>query len=78
MTTLADQLIEKEAELAEAKQALAAARSSQSWMQGDKQVQRAQLRDLELSVARLAREVRELRAMSQGARNPMMMVPSWR
>jgi len=73
MTTLA----EKQAELADAKKALAAAEKVAAYSQGDRQQTRQSLADLEARVARLAREVGELTAAQNGASNPIIVTPSW-
>jgi hypothetical protein len=74
VTTLAA----KQAELAQARSALEAARYAVSYGQGDRSVTRARLPELEQHVARLAREVRELQAAAAGATSPQMITPSWR
>jgi len=73
MTTLA----EKQAELADAKSALAAAEKVAAYSQGDRQQTRQNIVDLERRVARLAREVDELLAAQRGAANPIMVTPTW-
>lgn len=70
-------LAEKQAELALAKDALNAARLSQSYSQGDRSTQRASLKDLETHVSRLARECRELEAVAAGRPSPGAAVATW-
>lgn len=71
-------LSEKQAELTEAKAALAAARLAQSYGQGDRSLQRAALRELVIDVARVAREVDELSAAANGAHNPTVLTARFR
>ena len=71
-------LAEKQAELVLAKDALNAARLAQSYGQGDRNLQRANLADLEAHVARIAREVDELTASAAGAYNPIFSTAKWR
>ena len=71
-------LAEKTAELARAKEALAAARLSQSYGQGDRSLQRAALNDLVADVGRLSREVDVLTSLAAGARNPTVLTAAWR
>lgn len=70
-------LAEKQAELVVAKDALNAARFAVGYSQGDRSLQRARVAELEQHVARIAREIRELTAYSQGADNPMVVTASW-
>lgn len=70
-------LDEKRAELAQAKEDLAAASRFVSMGQGDKSLQRASLPSLENRVARLAREVRDLEAAAYGTRSSGTAVASW-
>lgn len=70
-------LSEKQAELTEAKNALAAARKVAAYSQGDRQQTRQQLETLEANVARVAREVDELTAAAAGASNPILVTPTW-
>jgi hypothetical protein len=71
-------LAEKQAELVEAKAALAAARLAQSYGQGDRSLQRAALISLESHVARIHRDIDALQAASLGARNPTVSTASYR
>lgn len=71
-------LSEKQAELVLAKDALNAARLAQSYDQGDRSVERASLADLELHVARVAREVDELTAAAAGATSTLFVTAGWR
>lgn len=73
MTTLAD----KQVELDKALAALNAARYAVAYGQGDRSVTRARLPELEMHVARLSREVRELTAAAAGATNPLFVTPTW-
>lgn len=70
-------LQDKEAELAEAKAALARARYAVGYGQGDRTLQRASVPHLEASVARLSREVAALKAEAAGAPNGHVVVPRW-
>ena len=71
-------LVEKQAELTLAKDALKAAQFAVSYGQGDRSVTRAQLPQLEVRVARLAREVAEMSAADEGASNPFAVTATWR
>lgn len=71
-------LSEKQAELVLAKDALNAARLAQSYGHGDRSLQRANLADLELHVARIAREVDELTAAGAGAVSTLFVTAGWR
>lgn len=70
-------LAEKQAELVVAKDALNAARFAQSYGQGDRSLQRANLATLEAHVSRIAREVDELTAAGLGARTPFAVTATW-
>jgi len=70
-------LAAKQAELVLAKDALNAARLAQSYGQGDRSLQRANLATLEQHVSRIAREVDELTAASLGAVSPFTITASW-
>ena len=70
-------LAEKQAELTTAKAALAAARFAVSYGQGDRSVTRASVSELEIHVARIAREIAELSAVGAGASNPQVITPRW-
>lgn len=74
MATLAD----KQAELVLAKDALNAARLAQSYGQGDRSLQRANLADLESHVARIQRDIDALTAVAAGAYNPIFSTAKWR
>lgn len=71
-------LAEKQAELVLAKDALNAARLAQSYGQGDRSLQRANLADLEAHVARIQRDIDSLTAANAGAYNPLFSVARWR
>ena len=70
-------LAAKQAELVLAKDALNAARLAQSYGQGDRSLQRANLAILEQHCSRIAREIDELTALAAGARNPLFVSASW-
>ncbi len=70
-------LAEKQAELALAKDALNAARLAQSYGQGDRSLQRANLATLEEHVARIQRDIEALTAAAAGARNPMILTAAY-
>lgn len=70
-------LAEKQAELAQAKAALSAARLSTGYTQGDRSLQRASIPELEAHVARLAREVRELETVAAGGRQSGSVGVTW-
>lgn len=70
-------LAAKQAELILAKDALNAARLAQSYGQGDRSLQRANLATLEEHVARIQRDIDALTAYAAGGRNPMVMTAAW-
>lgn len=70
-------LAAKQAELVLAKDALNAARLAQSYGQGDRSLQRANLTELEKHVSRIAREIDELTASAAGAASPNTITASW-
>lgn len=71
-------LAEKQAELVLAKDALNAARLAQSYGQGDRSLQRANLTSLEEHVSRIQRDIDALTAAAAGAYNPLAMTATWR
>lgn len=70
-------LAEKQAELVLAKDALNAARLAQSYGQGDRSLQRANLATLEEHCARIQRDIDSLTAIANGARTPMFLTASY-
>lgn len=73
MATLAG----KQAELVLAKDALNAARLAQSYGQGDRSLQRANLAILESHVSRIQTDIDSLTAQAAGARNPLFVTAGW-
>lgn len=71
-------LTDKQAELIRAKDALNAARLAQSYGQGDRSLQRANLSDLEIHVARIQRDIDALTALAAGAVSPLFVTAAYR
>lgn len=67
----------KEAELERLNAAIDAVRLGVSYTQGDRSLTRVDLPKLEESRARVARELRELRAAAAGCSNPAAILPTF-
>ena len=67
-----------EAELIDARAALAKARHAVQYGIGDRNLVRADLPQLIRHVANLERQVRALTGVQQGVQNPDYLVPKWR
>jgi septal ring factor EnvC (AmiA/AmiB activator) len=72
-TTLSD----TQAEIVKTKAAITAAEYALQYGQGDRTATRQRLTDLEMRLARLARQERELIARAAGAYNPGIITPRW-
>lgn len=74
---MATTLAATQAEIVKTKAAIEAAEYAMSYGQGDRTATRQRITDLELRLARLARQERELTAYSSGATNPGIVTPKW-
>lgn len=74
---MATTLAETQADIVRTKAAITAAEYALSYGQGDRNAVRQRLTDLEMRLARLARQERELTAYGAGAVNPGIVTPRW-
>lgn len=70
-------LADTQAEIVKTKAAIEAAEYALAYSQGDRSATRQRIIDLEIRLARLARQERELTAAGAGALNPGIITPTW-